>query len=126
MQTSKTVLLIDDDPDDRELLQEALFTLDKEHRIVEARDGVDGLACLVVLDLNMPQMDGKATFMAIKADDALNEVPVVIFSTSSNQMDRLFFDRYRTAYLVKPIRIHELRNAATQMLELCTHSTRST
>ena len=93
MQISNTVLLIDDDPDDLELLQEALRSIDQRHELLEARDGEEGLTrlhalknkdelpCLIVLDLNMPKMDGKQTFMAIKSDQQLARIPVVIFSS---------------------------------------------
>jgi len=98
MHVDKTVVLIDDDPDDLELLTDALAAIDKGHKIVTAGNGLEGikkleelsdkgkLPCLIVLDLNMPKMDGKQTFMAIRSNEKLNKLPVVIFSTSSSML----------------------------------------
>jgi CheY-like chemotaxis protein len=71
MRFERTVLLIDDDHDDLEMLQEALKSIDADHTIVEAHNGIEGLEklqelaaaetlpCLIVLDINMPKMDGR-------------------------------------------------------------------
>jgi CheY-like chemotaxis protein len=133
MRIEKTVLLIDDDPDDLELLQEALQAIDKGHNLLEARDGEDGLKkleelkgnnelpCLIVLDLNMPKMDGRQTFLAIKSDEKLSEIPVVIFSTSTSELDRMFFEKYNTAYFVKPVNFQALASTASRMIKMCRH-----
>src|SRR5215213_9195112 len=108
MRIEKTVLLVDDDKDDFEMLQEALKTIDGNHKIIEAGNGEEGmvklkslmkqgeLPCLIVLDINMPKMDGRQTFLAIKSDDTLSKIPVVIFSTSTSLLDRTFFERHHT------------------------------
>jgi CheY-like chemotaxis protein len=133
MNIQKIVLLIDDDEDDREMLQQALHAIDGEHKIVMAHDGKDGLKkltnlsasdslpCLIVLDINMPKLDGKQAFVAIKGDPTLSKIPVVIFSTSSSQLDRMFFEKYNTAYFVKPIKVCELAEAASRMIGCCSH-----
>ena len=124
---------MDDHEDDRDMLQQALYSIDAEHRIIEASDGKDGLRqlrifkaedqlpCLIVLDINMPKLDGKQAFMAIKADEVLARIPIVVFSTSSNVMDRMFFEKYGTAYFVKPIKVCELAMAASGMIGCCSH-----
>lgn len=133
MRMERTVLLIDDDKDDLEMLQQALAEINIDHNIIEARDGIQGLAtlndllgknqlpCLVVLDINMPKMDGRETLMKIKSDETLSKIPIVIFSTSSSLLDRTFFDRYNTAYFVKPIRFQELKNTAERLINICYH-----
>ena len=137
MNIDKLVLLMDDDEDDREMLQKALHSIDAEHRIVEAHDGKHGLKqlqllrdinclpCLIVLDINMPGMDGKQAFMAIKADEQFSKIPVVVFSTSSSVLDRMFFERQNTVYFVKPIKMHELATAASRMINYCSHKSGS-
>lgn len=134
MQFGKIVLIIDDDKDDLEMLQHALVDIDGEHRIVEAADGVYGLSvlnqmadkkelpCLIVLDINMPRMDGRETLLKIKSDEKLSKIPIVIFSTSSSPMDKTFFDRYRTAYFVKPINFEELKKTAARLISICYHN----
>jgi len=133
MQFEKTVLLIDDDKDDLEMLQEALNTINRDHRIIEALNGMQGLEklnqmaasgtlpCLIVLDINMPRMDGRQTFVALKRDNRFTHVPVVIFSTSSSQSDKTFFEHHKTAYLVKPVNFTELARTASRMINICYH-----
>src|SRR5262245_21163874 len=126
MKIEKLVLMMDDDEDDRDMLQKALQSIDTGHTIIAAHDGKDGLNqlrqlresnslhCLVVLDINMPKMVGKQTFVAIKDDEELSKIPVVIFSTSTNPMDRMFFEKHDTAYFVKPINVTDLADAASR------------
>jgi CheY-like chemotaxis protein len=133
MNIEKIVLLIDDDEDDRDMLQQALHAIDAEHKIVTSSDGKDGLKqlqllrnsnrtpCLIVLDINMPKLDGKQAFMALKGDEELSKIPVVIFSTSSSPLDRMFFEKHNTAYFVKPIKVCELAVAASRMIGRCSH-----
>lgn len=127
----KTILCIDDDPDDLQLLREAVKTIDGNITILEAHDGEDGMAqlsrlkesgslpCLVVLDINMPRMDGKTTFVKIRSDDGLSTVPVVIFSTSSSPLDKMYFNREQVAYFTKPINFSQLVEVATAMISYC-------
>ncbi len=127
----KTILCIDDDPDDLQLLREAVRTIDGNITIIEAHDGEDGMAqlsslkesgnlpCLVVLDINMPRMDGKTTFVKIRSDDGLSTVPVVIFSTSSSPLDKMYFNREQVAYFTKPINFAQLVDVATAMISYC-------
>lgn len=133
MNIEKVVLLMDDDEDDRDMLQQALHSIDAEHQIIAAKDGKDGLRqlqdlktenhlpCLIVLDINMPKLDGKQAFMAIKTDEELARIPIVVFSTSSSSLDRMFFEKYNTAYFVKPIKVCELAMAASRMIGCCSH-----
>lgn len=133
MKIEKTVLLIDDDEDDVQMLEEALKTIDGCHRTIQAKDGVEGLKvleglqtekrlpCLIVLDINMPKMDGKQTFLAIKSNNELSNIPIVIFSTSTSLLDKTFFERHNTAYFVKPVNITTLALTASRMINACYH-----
>jgi len=134
MLIEKTVLLIDDDEDDLELLQQALKTIDGNHETLQANNGVEGLKtleklleqqkfpCLIVLDINMPKLDGKQTFLAIKSNEKLSNIPIVIFSTSTSSLDKTFFDRHNTAYFVKPVNLTELAITASRMINACYHN----
>jgi CheY-like chemotaxis protein len=133
MRIERAVLLIDDDKDDLELLQQALSGIDIEHRIIEAGDGIQGLnilnelmaqkklPCLIVLDVNMPRMDGRETLVKIKSDPTLSRIPIVAFSTSSSQLDISFFEKHNTAYFVKPIKFDELKKTAERLISICIH-----
>lgn len=131
MANDYVIVCIDDDADDLMLLKEAFRSLQFRYRLVEAYDGLEGLnvlknmvnggelPCLVVLDINMPRMDGRETFNAIRALPALAEVPVVIFSTSSSPMDKLFFAKKNVEYFVKPINFNQLQSVAAAFLSIC-------
>ncbi|HEX2532614.1 MAG TPA: response regulator [Chitinophagaceae bacterium] len=128
---AKFILSVDDDADDRQMLRDALAMLDVPVQIREAQDGNDcleqlhayasegALPCLVILDINMPRMDGRRTFQAIKSDPLLSSIPVVIFSTSTSPLDRLFFTSRSAAYFVKPVSVKSLLEVVRQMLDYC-------
>lgn len=121
-----TILLADDDPDDRLLVQEALTetAVATDFRAVE--DGERLLAylrrqgdfaapeaaprpALILLDLNMPRMDGREALAAIKADPQLRRIPVVVFSTSSAEQDVVgSYDLGANSYVTKPSSFDEL------------------
>jgi CheY-like chemotaxis protein len=89
----KTCFLIDDDEDDQEIFTLALREADASIRCVTANDGVEALTRLtgdktfipdyIFLDLNMPLMNGKECLREIRKHTHLRDVPVIIFSTSS-------------------------------------------
>lgn len=128
---NNTILYIDDDVDDLQLLQEALASVNANCQIVEAHDGVEGLdrlhqmrdegglPCLIVLDINMPRLDGRKTFQLIRANEQLAHIPVVIFSTSNSELDKMFFKGKDVEYITKPIRFSNLVSIATRLLEYC-------
>jgi CheY-like chemotaxis protein len=74
------------------------------------------LPALIVLDINMPKMDGRETFLSIKNDEQLAHIPVVILSTSSSILDRIFFQKKNVEYITKPIHFDTLLAIATKLL----------
>src|SRR5689334_15571811 len=117
----KTILCVDDDPDDRWLLTDAITRAEPGMRIVEAENGLKALdylqvrksdsaalPCLIILDINMPFLDGKETLSRIKADPALQQVPVVIFTSSENPADKKLFNRQGVTLLTKPYDISHM------------------
>src|SRR5215212_7930745 len=111
---TKTILCVDDDKDDLLMLREAITRSGANYHIVEAFDGQhalellrqmqqqDNLPCLIVLDINMPRMDGKQTVIALQRDQELAAIPVVLFSTSSSLMDQRFSKAKNVSLFVKP------------------------
>jgi len=91
----KIVLHIDDDPEDRELVQEAIKLVDSSVIVHQAKSGKDGiefltkakssgvLPCLIILDINMPGINGFETYSEIKKSDELKNIPVVVFTTAA-------------------------------------------
>ena len=133
MNTSATtcILYIDDDRDDFDMLSHAIREIDSTHEILEATNGEEGLAllkqlktsgslpCLIVLDINMPKLDGRQTFVKIKADAELRNIPIVVFSTSSSEVDKLFFKAKNVEYITKPYEYTHLVEVAKRLLDLC-------
>lgn len=113
LMASKVFLLIDDDIDDHNFFVEAVSAVDSTAQCLGAMDGEDGLSKLradpqqlpdyIFLDLNMPRMDGKSCLSEISKDGNLKNIPVIIFSTSSNPVDVMETRELGASYyLVKP------------------------
>jgi len=127
----KTILYVDDDPDDLAMLRDAIEATDTDYQIVEAFDGVHALElleqmktsgdlpCLIVLDINMPRMDGKQTLVAIQNNPALAAIPIVLFSTSSSRLDKTFSEAKNVELLTKPLEFNQLHRIASRLLSYC-------
>lgn len=131
MFTERIIVLVDDDPDDRAMLEQALREIENKHTIIEAQDGIDCIRklheiqekgqspCLIVLDINMPRMNGKQTFKVLKEHENFRDIPVVVLSTSSAESDRSFFVGHGVEYMTKPVRFNILLEHAKKMLSYC-------
>jgi CheY-like chemotaxis protein len=112
------VLLVEDDPGDVLMTQEAFADNKVHNRLHVVNNGVDALAFLrkegeyadaptpdlILLDLNLPKMDGREVLAAIKADPSLRSTPVVILTTSEAEEDVLrSYDLHANAYVTKPV-----------------------
>ena len=112
------ILLVEDNPGDVRLTQEALKEGKVLNRMSVARDGVEAMAFLhregeyaqaerpdlILLDLNLPRMDGREVLAEIKADKALRRIPVVILTTSKAEEDVLrTYDLHANCYITKPV-----------------------
>lgn len=107
------VLLVEDNPADVRLTQEAFTELGVSHRLHVAVDGVAAMAALkadrtkpdlVLLDLNLPKMDGREVLRAMKEDDQLRHIPVVILSTSGADQDvSRCYQLRANAFVTKPV-----------------------
>lgn len=130
-QPKPTILLVDDDHDDLQMLHEAFKAFGPKYSILDAHDGkqainklhelkaVNQLPCLIVLDVNMPYMDGKETLVAIRNHDEFKSIPVIVFSTSSSLVDKHFFSHHGVEMLTKPWQINLVPEAVSQMLFYC-------
>lgn len=115
------ILVADDDPGDRALIRRALVEGGFGRDIVAVKDGEEALNYLqrqgsygdlagqplpdlLILDLNMPRVDGKQVMRAMSADPALKAIPVVIFTTSDQSDDIAeSYDQGAWYYMVKPM-----------------------
>ncbi len=117
---SATVLMADDDPDDCRLAMDAFRAAQLPYPLRFVPDGVALLDYLkrrgayheaerhplprvILLDLNMPRMDGREALAAIKADDAIRHIPVIVMSTSRAEAENLPRGRFGCdAFIAKP------------------------
>ena len=112
------VLLIEDNPGDVRLTQEAFRDANMHVRLHVASDGVEAMAFLrheetyahaprpdmILLDLNLPKMDGREVLDRIKKDDDLKTIPTMILTTSEAETDILkSYQLQANCYLTKPI-----------------------
>jgi CheY-like chemotaxis protein len=124
MQPVRPILLAEDDPQDTELTLETLSSHHLANTVVVVRDGAEamdyllhqGLSCpgaaampaVVLLDLKMPRMDGLETLQAIRSDERLCRLPVVILTSSRDEADRVRSERLGiSGYMTKPLSFEE-------------------
>ena len=118
--TGRAILCVEDDPDDRLLVEMAHRDSGVVNSLAFVSDGDEALEYLrrvgrhanragndqpgiILLDLNMPGTDGRETLVVIKADPALRRIPVVILTTSSAERDiATSYDQGANSYIVKP------------------------
>ena len=111
------VLLVEDSPGDVRLTKEAFREANRDIQLHVVSDGVEALAflrregdyadaprpTLILLDLNLPRMDGREVLARIKADAGLKTIPTVILTTSELQADIVrSYELQANAYLTKP------------------------
>jgi CheY-like chemotaxis protein len=116
----KEVLLVEDSPGDVRLTKEAFRDADSSIHLHVVSDGVEAMAFLrregaharaprpdlILLDLNLPKMDGREVLANIKQDDSLKTIPTVILTTSEAEADILKSYQLRAnCYLTKPAQL---------------------
>ncbi|MFC4452577.1 response regulator [Deinococcus sonorensis] len=126
------ILLVEDDPGDVMLTREAFKQTEMVSEISVAADGIEALEFLrgqgdhpaaqrpdlILLDLNMPRMNGLDFLSALKGDSELKRIPVVVFSTSTADADVVAsYDRYANSYISKPVHYHEYSDVVKSVEE---------
>jgi len=114
MKNSKPILLVEDDSVDAMTVKRALKDLKVTNQLVHTINGEEALEylrsesnkepCVILLDLNMPRMNGIEFLKVIKADKVLKKIPVIVLTTSENEKDITKGFELRVAgYMVKPV-----------------------
>lgn len=114
------ILLVEDNPADVRLTLEAFKDGRILNNITVASDGVEAMEVLrregshadaarpdiVLLDLNLPRLDGREVLQQVKADEELRRIPVVVLTTSADEQDVLrMYDLHANCYITKPVEL---------------------
>ena len=129
----KTILLVEDNPDDEELTVRALRKNNVANEVVVARDGVEALDYLfaqgpyagrdiglrpqvILLDLKLPKLDGLGVLRRLRADERTRFIPVVVLTSSREERD--IIDSYglgANSYVRKPVDFTQFTEATRQL-----------
>lgn len=124
--TERTILIVEDNPADCGLTIDSIRRLrpdlnievceDGESALEKLRDSARPLPDLVLLDLNLPGIDGREVLETIKADARLCRIPVCVLTTSRAPQDiDHAYDNHTNCYVVKPIDLNDFRDAIQQI-----------
>lgn len=128
----RKIILADDDVDDRDVIQDVMELLDAGDVMMFAEEGETLLEllqenftslstpCLIVLDLNMPKMNGTQTLSRLKSNEQFKHVPVIIYSTSINPVEKekcLLLGAH--SFITKPLSYKESIETAQKFLQFC-------
>lgn len=126
---SDTLLLVEDSPDDHEAVARTLRKLNFGGTLEWVDGGERALAfidqalaahrppVMVMLDLNMPGMDGRAVLRELKGNERTRAIPVVIYTTSNNPDDIAYcYEHFANSYHVKPLGSDALRSSLEVVL----------
>lgn len=121
------ILVVDDDQVDVMSIQRALKKNHASVPVINASNGLEALAALrqanlegpvlVLLDINMPVMNGIEFLKELRADEMLNKLPVVVLTTSDEKSDiTKAYDFNAAGYIVKPLEFRELETVVEQIV----------
>jgi CheY-like chemotaxis protein len=117
------ILVVEDNPKDALLVQEAFQRVQVPNKIHVVKNGTEALhflrkqgiftdaprPALILMDLNMPEMDGRELLTILKNTPSLHRIPVVVFSDSSEQADiHTSYQRHANCYINKPLNLKKL------------------
>lgn len=127
----RTILIVDDDADDREIVKDAFATTSQngeDYIFIESGDKLleyldkqhdPCLPSLILLDLNMPGKDGRETLKEIKSNNRFHTIPIIVFTTSSSTRDRaMSYELGANCFITKPDTFNKLVDLATAISKL--------
>ena len=114
MRSNKTILLVEDDKVDVMTVKRALKEIHVLNKVKTCGNGEEALAyfedetnelpCIILLDLNMPKMNGIEFLERIKHNNVIKRIPVIILTTSKEEQDRVkSFNAGVAGYMIKPV-----------------------
>jgi CheY-like chemotaxis protein len=126
MKGTKIIYLADDDQDDRFFLRQAIKAANAATEIIEVENGLELLslikgqtetrASLILMDMNMPKMNGLETIAALREELGLFSVPVVMISTSSNTaLIEMAYEAGADSFITKPSTFEEFNELGVRL-----------
>lgn len=131
VQPKNLVLYADDDNDDLQFVQEAFSNHAKDIELKTFNSAIElldfihhrkkdrPLPCLIILDINMPGMNGKDALKFIRKMNRYKEVPVILFTTSSAPHDMRFAGQYSAGFFTKPLNYRQMKTIVEKFLDHC-------
>jgi CheY-like chemotaxis protein len=131
MPFTSVILCVDDDEDDLFFIKEIIESQGYSFEINQARNGWEALnylqeglkkdefPCLIIMDMNMPRMDGRQTISKLKENEQLAKIPVVVFTTSSNVLHQKYFENQGIRFITKPFDYKVFTKEIINLLAYC-------
>jgi CheY-like chemotaxis protein len=128
---SRYIIFADDDADDLELITGFFKQYNRDINVLEFKDGKEVLKflddfalnadapLLIVLDINMPRLNGKETLVAIRKHPRYQFIPVVIYTTANNNTDEEFCRQLGASWVSKSSTIEGVKQVAKVLAEFC-------
>lgn len=125
------ILLVDDDAEDQSIFSDAMESIDNAHPVHCEKNGFDALnylsslpnqslPCVILVDLNMPMMNGSELLVQLKKHEALRNIPVMMYTTSVNPLEKEACLRLGAhCYITKPLTYSQSIEVAEMVTKLC-------
>lgn len=130
MNNNVIILIVEDNEGDIELTLEAFSEAKLQNTIYTVRDGIEAMDFLrkkgiyhdmprpdiILLDLNMPRMDGREVLHEVKNDAHLKQIPIIVLTTSDNEMDIIgSYAEHANCYIKKPVNFENFYDVVKQI-----------
>ena len=127
--SKQVILYAEDDMDDFESVEEVVRQLSDKHQLINAKNGAEAVEyleqhpdnhpCLIILDLNMPVMNGKEVLVWLSGNKTFKKIPVMVFTTSSREEDVKLCQKHACTFFRKPTLYRDLLHIVQTMLQMC-------
>jgi CheY-like chemotaxis protein len=130
-EAKNVILYAEDDEDDQQLVKDYLLDYSDDIEIVIRNNGADAVSylnnlpeskpapCLIILDVNMPKMNGIEALKQIRKIKRYAKTPAILFTTSSQLLDKDFATQYNAGFITKPINSTQMKRIVEKFVAYC-------
>ncbi len=131
LKSKNVILYAEDDEDDQQLIKESLQNYAHDVEIIIHNNGVEAISylnnlspadpdpCLIILDINMPKMNGIEALKQIRKNHRFSKIPAILFTTSSQPSDKKFAAEYKAGFITKPIDADQMKYIVETFIKYC-------